>query len=123
MSQNFLNPDTSLECVGGTVCGRNLVIIEDFNQIKCPICGECMHISGMELNGDVDREHYIMSEKRFRDDYGVPHCQVFGRDKREEQQIIHMGCPNECVKDLALNVIRVTYGPYREFTESIFLMA
>lgn len=76
-----------------------------------------MHISGLELTGDVDREHYIMTEKRYRDDYEVGHSLVFGRDKREEQQVIHMGCPNECVKDLALNVIQIAYGPYREFTE------
>ena len=117
MSHDFLNPGITPEYVGGTVCGRNLVIIEDFNQIKCPICGECMHISGMELNGDVDRELYIMTERRFRDDMGVGHSQVFGRDKREENQVIHLGCLNECVKDLALNIKRINFGPYREFTE------
>ena len=117
MRHDIFNPGTTLEQVSGTVCGHNLVVIEDFNQIKCPICGECMYISGMDLSGDVDREHYIMTDDRFRDDYGVSHRRVSGRDKREEQQVIHMGCPNECVKDLALNVIRIAYGPYREFTE------
>lgn len=118
MKQNFLNPDTTLEPVGGTVCGRNLVIIEDFNQIKCPICGESMHISGMECDfGGVEYEQYAMRSCDYVDAYGLTHYRVFGRDKREEQQIIHMSCPNECVRDLALNIKQIHFGPYREFIE------
>lgn len=116
--RDIFNPDTTLEPVGGVVCGRNLTLIEDFNKIQCPICGEYMNISGFDCDpGNVEHEPYVMKRCDYVDAYGISHFRVYGRDKREEQTGVHMSCPNECVREMIIDVKQITFGPYREFTE------
>lgn len=114
MSQ-LTSPGATLETISGTVCG-NFETEIDLTKVKCPICGEYLIPSGMEL-GDHEREDMIMTEKHYRDDFGIPHQKMWGRTRYENNQKIHMSCPNRCVERLTLNIKNVTIGPYREFTE------
>ena len=116
-SNNIFNPDTTSEIISGYVCGNQEIQIEDFESIKCPICGEYMKISGLDFGGESNREKDIMRYDNYVDDYGVPHCRVLGRDRHEEKTGVHMSCPNNCVKEMLLDVKQITLGGYREFTE------
>ena len=109
------NAGATSETISGTVCG-NFETEIDLTKIKCPICGEYLIPSGMEVFDD-ERENLIMTEDRYRDDFGTPHCRVFGRTRYARNQKIHMGCMNNCVEILTLNIKKVTLGSYREFTE------
>lgn len=114
-SNKLSDPGATLETISGTVCG-NFETEIDLTKVKCPICGEYLIPSGMEY-GEDEKENLIMTEDRYRDDFGTPHCRMFGRTKYADNQKIHMSCPNNCVERLTLNIKNVTLGTYREFTE------
>lgn len=109
------NPGATLETMSGTVCG-NFETEIDLTKVKCPICGEYLIPSGIETGFD-EKEDIIMTKDSYRDDFGTPHCRMFGRTRYAYNQKIHMSCMNNCVERLTLNVKNVTLGGYREFTE------
>lgn len=115
MAGTINSPGATCDFIYGTVCGN---LEQDINlaSIKCPICGAILNPSGMELGEDT-HENMMMTEDHYRDDFGTPHMRVWGRTRYENNQKIHMSCPNRCVEQLTLNIKNVTIGPYREFTE------
>lgn len=115
--RNLFEIDTTLEPISGTVCGNLEIQIEDFESLKCPICGACMRISGIDFDGEVNYEPYLMRQQDYIDAYGISHYRAYGRDKREEQSGLHMKCPNNCVREMILDIKQIAYGRYREFTE------
>ena len=116
MSQTIQHPGCTCETISGTVCGKLDITINNFNEIKCPICGDYMEVCGMEyIDSFVERS--IMAKNEYVDGGGISHCQSFGRDKHTEENVLSMHCPNHCVKEMKLNVKHITFGGYREFTE------
>lgn len=116
-NNNITNPGATLDVISGCVCGNQEIQVDDFESLKCPICGQCMQISGIDYDGETNYERRVMHQQDYVDDYGLSHCRVFGRDKREEQSGLHMRCPNNCVREMILDIKHITLGPYREFTE------
>ena len=119
MEENRLNnPGITREVISGTTCGNLEIPIKNINEIKCPICGEFMELCGVDMCcGDGETYKMVMHEQSYCDDYGTPHCRIFGRDKREEQRKIFMRCTNGCVEEMKFNIKDVTLGYYREFNE------
>ena len=116
-NNNIRRPGATLDVISGYVCGNQEIQVDDFEALKCPICGECMEISGTDYDGAVNYEKRLMHQQDYIDGYGIAHYQAFGRDQREEQMGLHMRCPNNCVREMILDVKHITLSPYKEFKE------
>lgn len=100
-----------------TVIGLKKIVIKDFNDVLCPLCGERMKISGIDFYGDTTREKHITQNRTFIDDYGIRHATFYGREDVCDTYKIYMECPSQCVENMAINVTNIRIGLERELVE------
>lgn len=115
MKKKYFN-DPETPHVSGE-CGLEHVYVKDFCELKCPVCGQKLVITGIDFAGDEERELVVNDCETCVDDYGYIHVHSYGRTKTTHHNKVYMSCPNKCVEDMKFNVENTTYGNYRELTE------
>ena len=104
--------------ISAIVIGDNRIVVEDFNEIRCPICVEKMEISGIDASSrESDNYKHIVTSHSHLDDNNTRHTYFYGNDVTQETSKVYMRCPSRCIEQMTMNVEEITIGDYRELNE------
>lgn len=103
--------------ISARTIGLKQIVIDDFNEIRCPICGDKMEISGISTDGESNNTKYIASSSSHIDSNNIRHTYFYGRDEYTQTSKIYMRCPSLCVEQMTINVEDIAIGEYRELNE------
>lgn len=112
----FNEPTTSdLSTISATTVGLQQYVVDDFESLKCPVCGENLIKSQLDLSdSNIEKFEHVQHTHTYTDDIGQVFTHKYGRIKHTEKFIVHMKCPNGCVTDMTIPCENISFSPYKQ---------